>query len=99
MTNPTLLRHLRYPTQVCTMQLHRSQLTLSFAISNLGMNYAIAYMMQVINQLKESGCGIKIVDTLLRCLLYADDLLLTAESKADLQVLLNVVNKGCEMET
>ena len=49
----------------------------------------------LVTELKESGCGIKIDDTLLCCLLYADDLVLIAESEGDLQVLLDVVNKWC----
>ena len=46
--------------------------------------------------LTESDLGIKIEnDLVVSCLLYADDIVLLAESEVDLQALLNIVNVWC----
>ena len=54
------------------------------------------YINDLAEELKGSGIGIEIGEELvLSCLLYADDIVLLADSETDLQALLNIVNVWC----
>ena len=54
------------------------------------------YINDLAEELKGSGIGIEIGEELvLSCLLYADDIVLLADSETDLQSLLNIVNVWC----
>ena len=54
------------------------------------------YINDLATELNSSGFGVKVEnDLLVNCLLYADDIVLLAESEMDLQSLLSIVNVWC----
>jgi hypothetical protein len=55
------------------------------------------YINDLVSVLHECGAGIKLTSDLeISCLLYADDLVLLAESEDNLQILLNKVSEWCQ---
>ena len=54
------------------------------------------YINDLAESLKESGLGIPLEDELICVLLYADDVVLLAETEEDLQILLDIVSLWCK---
>lgn len=49
-----------------------------------------------LRKLRESDCGIRLEEIVVKCLLYADDAVLFASSAEELQRMLSVMNEGCK---
>ena len=53
------------------------------------------YINDLVDTLNRSGCGIKLDNDRISCLLYADDIALLAENEKDLQDMLDIVHTWC----
>ncbi len=62
---------------------------------NLSPNCFSMYLNPLLTDLKSSGLGVHIENDIISVLAYADDLVLIAESEADLQSLLNILQNWC----
>ncbi len=62
---------------------------------NLSPNCFSLYLNPLLTELKLSGLGVQIDNNLISVLAYADDLVLVAESEADLQRLINILQNWC----
>ncbi len=54
------------------------------------------YINGLVRVIKESGIGIDVGGKIIAIRLYADDIVLLAESQMDLQCLLDVLHQGCQ---
>ena len=54
------------------------------------------YICGLIKSLKETKCGIKVGNETVRCLAYADDIVLFAGSEHELQVLFDAMYRWCQ---
>ena len=53
-------------------------------------------MNNLASEVKSLNCGVKLGDTTISILLYADDIALISESEDSLQRMLDVVNNWCQ---
>ena len=62
---------------------------------NLSPNCFSIYLNPLLTELKASGIGVSLDNDIISVLAYADDLVLIAENEADLQLLLNILQRWC----
>ncbi len=62
---------------------------------NLSPNCFSIYLNPLLTELKASGLGVSVENSIISVLAYADDLVLLAESENDLQSLINILQNWC----
>ncbi len=62
---------------------------------NLSPNCFSMYLNPLLTELKATGIGVSIENSIISVLAYADDLVLIAENENDLQTLINIVQDWC----